>query len=104
MRWKAWRVFAWGMGRAFDLAARLGLCQSDFARKRKELLSSYGYDMAPVPQSLAGKADAASHLLSAMRKDKKNLSTEKIRFIMQTGCCQTISREASNDDILAVLQ
>ncbi len=95
---------AWGMGRAFDLAARLGLCQTGFATGCKDLLASYGYDMSPIPHALAQRADAAEVLLSAMRKDKKNLNTKNIRIIMQTGNCQTISREVADADILAVLR
>ncbi len=94
---------AWGMGRACDIGVRLGICSKDFAERTKNLLASYGYDMAPVPQALKEITNASERLLTAMKKDKKNMTASCIRLILQAAPLRTIIKEADDKDILSVL-
>ncbi len=94
---------AWGMGRAYDLSANLGICTSETAEEVKKVLADYGYDMNPVPAVLEGKKDA-SKLIEAMYKDKKNLESTQIRFILQKGICQTEIIKVAERDIAEVLR
>jgi 3-dehydroquinate synthetase len=91
------------MGRACDIGVRLGICSKDFAEKTKNLLASYGYDMAPVPQALKEITNASERLLTAMKKDKKNMTASCIRLILQAAPLRTIIKEADDKDILSVL-
>lgn len=93
----------WGIGRALDLSVRLGLCGEGYAEKTKEVLSSYGYDMKVRPSVLEGSADGTKErLIGAMKKDKKNISSE-IRVTIQKGLCDTLVTGVSDGDIEAVL-
>lgn len=98
----------WGIGRALDLSSRLGLCGKDYAEKAKKVLSDYGYDMSPIPSVISAKVDqnnddSAQRLIFAMKKDKKNQSSD-IRVILQKNLCDTIVQTVSDSDIEAVLQ
>lgn len=98
---------AWGMGRALDLAANEGLCTKEFAQDNKKLLASYGYDINPMPKIMAEKYTAeefGNKILAAMKKDKKNISTSKVRVTLQKDYCQTLMKEVSDESILEVLQ
>ncbi|HAK68695.1 MAG TPA: 3-dehydroquinate synthase [Treponema sp.] len=94
----------WGTGRALDLSVRLGLCTKDYAESSKKMMASYGYDMNPVPKVLSvQKKQYTQALLDAMRKDKKNESSE-IRVILQRGNCDTLIQAVNDKEIEAVLQ
>ncbi len=94
----------WGIGRALDLAQRLSLCSESYAEETKATLASYGYDMKPQPSVLASRDDGTVKLMmEAMRKDKKNQSSD-IRVILQKGMCDTLIMSADDNDIEAVLR
>jgi 3-dehydroquinate synthase len=93
---------AWGIGRALDLSAALGLCSPAYCGVVFSVLASYGWETRAVHPLLASRTDAAAILLAAMKQDKKNCS-EKIRVILQTGLAANIIQEVSEDCILAVL-
>ncbi|MBQ9538029.1 MAG: 3-dehydroquinate synthase, partial [Treponema sp.] len=94
---------AWGISRALDLSCALGLCSSLFCNEGKDLMASFGYETAPLPKALSGIQDAGTKLLEAMRKDKKNASSGKIRVILQHYYCDSFITEAADSDILSVL-
>ncbi|MCR5763504.1 MAG: 3-dehydroquinate synthase [Treponema sp.] len=98
---------AWGIGRALDLATQIGACKKEFADKNKQLLMSYGYDTNPIPEVLKDKhtvTEIQEKLLAAMKKDKKNFSTSKVRVTLQKDYCNTFMQEVSDNEILAVLK
>lgn len=96
---------AWGMGRAADLSLLMGLCSNDFAKKTKDIISSYGYDAGQYPKVLSGeeKSLGISKILQAMKKDKKNTTLSQIRVTLQKGECDTIITTAKDSDIEQVL-
>lgn len=93
----------WGMGRALDLSARLGLCSAEYASENKALLSAYGYDMNPIPKALENTDGVTEKLLKAMHKDKKNNSDE-IRLILQRNYSDTVIQTVRDADIEKVLK
>ena len=95
---------AWGMGRALDLSCSLGCCSSMFRDEGKELLASFGYDMGCLPHALEGTDGAARMLLGAMKKDKKNVSTARVRLVLQRYYCDSFITEASDEAVLSALK
>lgn len=93
----------WGMGRALDLSANLGLCSEEYAATNKSMLSSYGYDMNPIPKALENTDGVTEKLLKAMHKDKKNNSDE-IRLILQRNYSDTVIQTVRDADIEKVLK
>ena len=94
----------WGIGRALDLSANLGLCSEEYAATNKSMLSSYGYDMNPIPSALKGfDGDYTQELIRAMHKDKKNNSNE-IRLILQRNYSDTVIQTVSDGEIEKVLK
>ena len=93
---------AWGISRAVHLAVNAGLCRSSFAQSTLKLLSSFGYETAALPKVLQGTPEAASLIVAAMHKDKKN-SSSKVRVILQGGPQSTLTREVCDEELLAVL-
>jgi 3-dehydroquinate synthase len=93
---------AWGIGRALDLSAGLGLCSPVYCGVVFSVLASFGWETRAVHPLLASRTDAADILLAAMKKDKKNRS-EKIRLILQKGLESNVIQEVSDDQIRAVL-
>ncbi len=94
---------AWGIGRALDLACSLELSSSLFRDEGKEFLASFGYDTNPLPKALEGMEEAPRKLVEAMRKDKKNASSSKVRVIMQHYYCDSFMTEVSDEALLSVL-
>ena len=100
---------AWGMGRAADLSLLMGLCSNDFAKKTKDIISSYGYDAGQYPKVLSKafpneeKSLGIKRILQAMKKDKKNTTLSQIRVTLQKGECDTIITTAKDSDIEQVL-
>lgn len=94
---------AWGMGRALDLSCSLGFCPPVFRDEGKALLASFGYDTGCLPEALAGQDGAARKLLDAMKKDKKNVSTSRIRFVLQHSYCDSFVTEVPDEAVRAVL-
>ena len=93
---------AWGISRAVSLSLKLGLCTPMFAKSTLKLLAIYGYETTALPKVLAGTADAASRIVASMHKDKKN-ATSRVRVILQDKPQSTLTREVSDDELLAVL-
>lgn len=97
---------AWGIARAAELSRKLGLCKDSYVEKIKAVLSSYGWETAPLHSALKGKyktkEEAAEALYSAMKKDKKNMSSE-VTFVLQKDLCETVITEADKDTVLSVL-
>ena len=91
---------AWGMSRALALSEKLGLCSKEYREKTNELLSYFGWETEPKPACL--KDGSAEKLLTAMKKDKKN-SSSKVRVILQKALSDSVITEASDSDILSVL-
>lgn len=94
---------AWGIARALDLSRMTGRCSGQFAAECKELLSSYGYDIRPVPGALQGMPGAQQKLLEAMHKDKKN-SSSRVKVILQSGAQETHITEVSDSELCGALQ
>lgn len=94
----------WGIGRALDLSKRLSLCSDSYAEETKKVLKEYGYDMNSVPAVLGKNGESRTEkLMEAMRKDKKN-QTSDIRVILQKGLCDTLIQTVGDEDIEAVLK
>lgn len=115
---------AWGISRALALSAAKGFCSAEYARDVCDVLASYGWDTEPLPSCLASggasasasksasgnssavasaSASASEKILSAMKKDKKNM-TSKVRVILQRGLCDTFITEVEDEEILEQLQ
>lgn len=95
---------AWGMGCAADLTVQLWPECGGYAQRCKKLLALYGYDMAPLPSALLQMPGAEGKLLDAMKKDKKNISTNKIRVILNRASNDTQIAEVEDNMILSVLK
>ena len=93
---------AWGISRAVSLSLKLGLCTPAFAKSTLKLLAIYGYETTALPKVLSGTADAACRIVTAMHKDKKN-ATSRVRVILQDKPQSTLTREVSDEELLAVL-
>lgn len=86
---------AWGMARALEYACKNGICSPEYAEEGIKILDSYGYN--------TGKANATPEkILSAMKKDKKNMSAT-IKLIVQAGPQDTKIIDSTDDKILEVL-
>lgn len=97
---------AWGIGRAMQLSVDLGLCDENYRSEVETVLADYGWCTAPYHPVLEGRVppqDAASRLLSAMKKDKKN-SGPAVRCILQREINSTVIQEVAEDKILSVLE
>lgn len=98
---------AWGMARAADLSLEEGICSKEQAECIKNILLSYGYDASPFPKVLKSKEldslKTVQNLIDAMKKDKKNISSEAIRFILQDNDFNTFIKEVDEDSIRKVL-
>lgn len=103
---------AWGISRALALSAEKGFCSKEYASDVCEVLSSYGWDTEPLPSCVASgdasasastSASTAEKILSAMKKDKKNIG-KKIRVILQHGLCDTFITEVDDEAILGQLK
>lgn len=112
---------AWGISRALALSAAKGFCSVEYARDVFDVLVSYGWDTEPLPKCLktsassstsaigsssasaSASASVAEKILSAMKKDKKNMSS-KVRVILQRGLCDTFITEVEDEEILEQLK
>lgn len=97
---------AWGMSRALDLSASLGLCDLSFSSSVKKLLSWYGWDTNAIPACLSSKSPSgkiAEDLIKAMHKDKKNSDGSMIRVIVQKAIADNVIMETNESNILQVL-
>ncbi len=98
---------AWGIARALELSALIGICHTSYKDEVKKTLASFGWETEAVHSALreTGKESEtiARDLIDIMKKDKKNVD-ENIRFVLQTGPCATLIKEVSEDKVYQVLQ
>ena len=98
---------AWGMARAAALSRAVGLCSDEYVRRVGKCLSSFGWETGPVHSALAeqcGKgADVARILFDAMKKDKKN-SSSNVRFVLQEDVGKTVVAEVDESTVCSVLR
>ncbi|TNC51116.1 3-dehydroquinate synthase [Rubellimicrobium rubrum] len=91
-----------GLGLAFDLSARMGLCSQEEPSRIRAHLGAMGMmsALADVPGQLPGPAD----LLSLMGQDKKAVGG-KLRFILARGIGQAfVAQDVPEDLVLATLR
>lgn len=94
----------WGICRALEVSANLGLCSKTYAQGVQNMLAAYEYDTQALPSVLKNQAgNTQDALLSAMHKDKKNLTATDVRLILQRDLCDTVIERVRDDAILAVL-
>ncbi len=94
---------AWGIARSLKLSENLGKTSKSYAEECLSILNAFGYDTGAAPQILSKTEDSAQKLLSAMKKDKKNNSSQ-VRVILLTGKQRNLITEVSDEDILNVLK
>ena len=92
--WTHGEAVAWGIGRAIIAGTLMGITDPEFARRVTQLLRGYGYRLAA-----SAPIDA---MLPAIQRDKKR-SAGRIRLVIPRQMCDTELREASAEDIAAVL-
>lgn len=93
---------AWGIGRQACLALKKEYCKESYANEILEILSLYGWETNAIPEIIQG-GGFGERLISAMKKDKKNLD-ENIRLIISKELTETIIEEFSEADILSVIK
>ena len=97
---------AWGMGRAAVLSKNVGLCSSAYSERVLKMLDSYGWETAPIHPALKGMfssgEEIARSLFEAMKKDKKN-SSSNVRFVLQEDVGKTVITEIDEKSVLEVL-
>lgn len=98
---------AWGIGRAADLARNLGLASNNYAKRIKSCLKRYGWVTDPVHPAMREKyssdEEIAEALFNAMKKDKKN-SSSQVRFVLQENIGETVITEVPKDKVIQVLK
>lgn len=98
---------AWGIGRAADLSANLGLAPKSYAERIKKCLASFGWETNPVHPAMKAKfssdEEIAEVLFNAMKKDKKNNSNQ-VRFVLQENVGETVITEVPKDKVIQVLK
>lgn len=101
---------AWGIGRACELSANLGLCTKAFKDDVLETLEDYGWCVEKLPEVIKtsengkGKTDdeIAKILFEAMKKDKKNKDSS-VRFVLQEGFEKNVVAQVKESEVLKVL-
>lgn len=93
--WSHGEAVAWGMARAMELGALVGITDRAYASRVRALLERYGYRVDPVPE-------AADAVREAMQKDKKRRGSE-VRFVLQRDLCDTLVTGVDADALTAVL-
>jgi 3-dehydroquinate synthase len=87
---------AWGMGRALELGAALGVTPRALAREVTALLAAYGFRLE-LPRGPAPRG-----LLAAMRSDKKRRGGE-LRVVLLQGVGRPEVRTVGEEAVLAAL-
>ena len=94
---------AWGIGRALRLGEKLKMTDSAYADEVCSIIKSFGWCAEPIPQNAVHfKTDFPDAIISAMKKDKKNIHG-RIRLILQKNIGQTFIYEAEEKNIKEVL-
>ena len=102
---------AWGIARAFALGKKMGITDQEYINEVLPVLESYGWVSDAVHPLLASRIkqgtmsdfSVAAALLAAMKNDKKKKGGN-IRFVLQREINSTLVVEATDADVLAVLQ
>ena len=92
--WSHGEAVAWGIVKAMELGARLGVTPDDYHHRVRELFVSYGFrlECSEDPESL----------LQAMLMDKKKQSG-RLHFVLQKGLTETLVQEVHPDQVRAIL-
>lgn len=94
---------AWGISRALRFGEKLHLTNSKYADEVCALIKKMGWESDAVPQAAKKMhSEFATLIISAMKKDKKNLHN-KIRLVLQEDIERAFMYEAEEKDIKAVL-
>ncbi len=100
---------AWGIGRAAELSRNLGLASNNFAERIKKCLSGFGWETGALHPAMKEKypdvsdSEIAEILFNAMKKDKKN-SSSQVRFVLQEDAGKTVITEVPKEKIIEVLK
>lgn len=93
--WAHGQAVAWGIMQAAVLSQDLGLADSGYTERVRELLQGYGYALRT-----SQKAEA---LVKAMQVDKKK-RRGKLRLVLQRGIGDTVVREVDPTQIVETLR
>jgi 3-dehydroquinate synthase len=96
-RFRHGEAVAWGLGRALELGARLGVTERALAGRITALLQGYGFSLRRPP----GLAPGA--LLAAMRADKKRRAGG-LRVVLLRDIGQAEVRAVDEEPVLAALE
>lgn len=100
---------AWGIGRAAELSRNLGLASNNFAERVKKCLASFGWETQAIHPAMKEKypeksdSEIAEILFNAMKKDKKN-SSSQVRFVLQEDVGKTVITEVPKEKVIEVLK
>lgn len=87
---------AWGIDKAMKTGVLLGETDPGYAREVSELLSSFGFDLAGLPER-------AAEIVEAMHQDKKKRGG-RVRHVVQRGWGETVVRPVEDALVLDVLK
>jgi 3-dehydroquinate synthase len=87
---------AWGMTRALRAGTRLGITDEGYAGEASAFLKKLGF-----PEKVSGVR--AEEILRALEKDKKK-QEGKIRFVLQRGLCDTLTRNLDSAFTAEIIQ
>lgn len=92
---------AWGISRALASGVKKGITNLMYAEEAINLLTSYGYQTAPLPSCVENTDSTKKKLIECMHKDKKNNSSQ-IKLILQKNLCTNIIDSAEDSLIETV--
>lgn len=94
---------AWGISRALRFGQNLRLTDPDYADEVCSVIKQLGWNSEAIPTNkIKRKNEFSDLIISAMKKDKKNLNST-IRLILQKNIKNTFIYQAEEKDIKAVL-
>ncbi|MCQ2588810.1 MAG: 3-dehydroquinate synthase [Treponema sp.] len=96
------QAVAWGIGRAVTLSHNKGYCLENFRDRIFEVMKLYNWETSAIPSVLKGTA-IGERFLTAMHKDKKNL-TSKVKIIIPKAICDIVPEEIDDSEILLSLK
>ncbi len=94
-QWSHGESVAWGMMRALEAGALLGITDREYVKMVRNLLLSYGY---PIDYSIGDMEQYLSYIM----KDKKKQRGE-VQFVLQRGFADTLQMPLSTDLIAKVV-
>lgn len=92
---------AWGISRALACGVKKGITDLQYAEEAINLLTSYGYQTAPLPFCVENSDSTKTKLIECMHKDKKNNSPQ-IKLILQKNLCTNVIDTAEDTLIKTV--